>query len=262
MGVYNIRGESLLNDEPKRYRILEYNVGNFTGSSGGFTGYTGDDLDGYIADWATFIGNQNADLCLFTESRKYIDSGNTALTESSLYSKLFNNTLDYYNKTGSNANNQGFVLLSQNDQSNTSKVTFTNQNSSKNGYVGALVKLNGIDVYVVSVHLVHGGEPTYSTRDAQMAELVSAISSYDNVIIGGDLNTHDLSYELDTLINAGFTFANGGVFGTHTTYLTDPNAPLDNVGVKGDKLKLVGFNVLTDVSLSDHYPTVTEILIG
>lgn len=261
MGVYDIYGNSLLTEEPKRFRILEYNLGNF--ANGNFTGYNGNDLDGYIAEWATFIGSQNADLCLFTETRKYIDSGNTTLANNALFSKLFNNTLDYYNiTTGANIDTQGKVLLSQNEQTNTAKVTYTNQLSSHSAYVGALIKLNGVDVYVVSTHLVHGGETNYSTRAAQMAELVSAVSNYDNVIIGGDLNTHDLSYELSTLTDAGFTFANGGVFGTHSTYLTDPNAPLDNVGVRGNKLKLVGYKVLTDVTLSDHYPTITDILIG
>ena len=261
---YDINGNPSLNDL-KRIRILEYNVGNFShdatyGSSDGYSGYTGEDIDGYIAEWATFIGRQSADLSLITESRRNINSANTALSADRLYSPLFNSVLDNYVTSANNP--YGRVLLSQAEQNQTLKKTFTNQKSSSSGYVGALMNINGIDVFVVSVHFIHGGEPNYSVRALQMAELVNDISQYENVIIGGDLNTHDLSYELDTLINAGFTFANGGVWGTHSTYLTDPNAPLDNVGVKGDKLKLVGFNVLTDVSLSDHYPTITEILVG
>ena len=257
MGVYDIYGNSLIASDPKRIRILEYNVGNF--SEGGTTGYTGGDLDGYIANWATFIGKESADISLITESRRYIDSGNTALSNGRLYSPLFKEVLDDYVTSG---HNYGRVLLSQMEQSETVKKSFTNQSSSSSGYVGALMNVNGIDVFVVSVHFIHGGEPNYSVRALQMAELVNDISQYENVIIGGDLNTHDLSYELDTLKNAGFTFANGGIFGTHSTFVTDANAPLDNVGIKGDKLKLVGFDVMTDIELSDHYPTITQILVG
>lgn len=258
MAVYDINGNALtVTQEARRVRILEYNLGNF--SDGGTTGYTGDDLDGYIADWATFIGNENADLCLFTESRRYVDSAGTALSKDRIYQPLFREEMEKY---VASAGTWGWVLLSQNEQINPTWKQFAAQSSSASGYVGAMINLNGVNVYVVSVHFIHGGEPNYSIRAAQMAELVADVAQYENVIIGGDLNTHDLSYELDTLKDAGFTFANGGVFGTHTTFTTDANAPLDNVGIRGNALKLVGFNVMDTVTLSDHYPTATEILVG
>ena len=253
MELFNSDGKRLAN-KYERIRILEYNVGNF--DDGGTSGYSGNDLDGYIAEWATFIGKQSADICMFSESRKRIDSNNTVTAESGLYSPLFNEVLTY-----NPSETWGIALLSQEGQSSTQTGQFTNQSSSQSKYAGALITINGIDVYVMAVHLIHGGSATQTVRAAQMAEIVSMVSTYDNVILGGDFNTHDLSTELATLTNAGFTFANGGIWGTHSTFVTDPDAPLDNVGIKGDKLKLISYEVLTD-QLSDHYPTITEILVG
>jgi endonuclease/exonuclease/phosphatase family metal-dependent hydrolase len=117
-------------------------------------------------------------------------------------------------------------------------------------------------VYVVSVHFVHDGTNATATRIAQMQELVANITNYENIIIGGDLNTTDLT-ELATLQNAGFTFGNGGAFGTVNSFsVSNPAYPLDNVGVRGSKLKLRSFEVLSSITLSDHMPTITEILVG
>lgn len=244
--TYDIDGNRLISS----IRILEYNIGNF--SEGGTTGYTGNDLAGYMADWVSFISSCNSNICLFTESRQKVDSSNTTLSNA-IYSQIYSNVLGYYPST-----NWGAVLLSNASQSDTKTVKFTNQKSSESKYVGAMLNINGTDVYVVSVHFIHGGSANATVRTAQMNELITAISGYDNVIVGGDFNTENIA-ELVTLQNAGFTFANDG----ESTYsVSDPTLPLDNVGVKGNKLVIQSFNVLSDVSLSDHMPTITEILVG
>ena len=245
--AYDIEGYELLST----IKILEYNVGNF--SQGGTTGYSGNDLAGYMSDWISFISSCNSDVCLFTESRKYVDSSNTTLSANGIYSNVYSNVLGYYPST-----NWGAVLLSNASQSDTKTVKFTNQSSSESKYVGAMINLKGVNVYVVSVHFIHGGTENATIRTAQMNELITALSSYDNVIIGGDFNTHVLT-ELSTLQSAGFTFANDGV---STFSVSDPTLPLDNVGVRGNKLSIQSFNVLSDVTLSDHMPTITEILVG
>lgn len=257
MAIYDLDGNLLSTEELKRIRILEYNVGNFNGGATG--GYTGDDLNDYIARWNRFIGKQSADLALITESRNYIDSGNTASSSSRIYTQVFNHVLDDY---VASSGNWGRALLSNAVMKHTDKITFTAQQNSSSGYVGALININDVDVYVASVHFVHDGTNATATRIAQMQELVTNIANYENAIVGGDLNTTDLT-ELATLQSAGFTFGNGGAFGTVNSFsVSNPAYPLDNVGVRGSKLKLRSFEVLSDITLSDHMPTITEILVG
>jgi endonuclease/exonuclease/phosphatase family metal-dependent hydrolase len=251
MAIYDVNGK-IIGGEPKRYNILEYNVGNFD-----VDGYAGNDLDGYTATWAKFIGKCNADICMFSESRKYIDHGDTKTPTEVLYSKLYDNVLTYNPST-----KWGEALMSNSQQSQQISGKYVNQRSSESKYVGALINLNGVDVYVVSTHLIHDGTNNTDIRVAEMAELVALVSEYDNVIIGGDFNTTDLS-ELTTLTNAGFTFANGGLFGENNTFeVGNMIYPLDNVGIRGSKLKLQSYEILDTVTLSDHVPTITGILVG
>lgn len=239
-------------------RVLEYNVGNFShdpnyGSSDGISGYTGLNVSDYIAEWENFINSCHADIALITESRKYIDSSNSVLAESELYADVFNyQTSNYIAGTP-----WGKVLLTKAQQSNSVSKQFTRQRSSGNGYAGALITINDVDIYVVSVHFIHD-ESNSDIRTLQMQELLSDVSNYENVIIGGDLNTTNLS---ELSIMDGFTFANGTLATYNTWEYPNATYPLDNVGVKGNKLSLRSFTRLNS-ALSDHYPTLTEILVG
>lgn len=249
--VYDAQGNAIVSENNRIIKALSYNVGNF--ANGGTGGYTGNDLTDYIGNWARFIGGY--DVCFFSESRKHIDSSNSTLSDSGLYSKLYDHILAY-----NPSEDWGVALLTNDSQSATQTKKFTNQSSSESKYAGALISINGIDVYVVVVHFVHGSAT--ATRIAQMTELINAVSAYDNVIIGGDFNTSDIT-EVATLENAGFTFANGGVWGINKTYsVTDPQYPLDNIGVRGDNLKIKAFTPLSDIALSDHMPIVAEIEIA
>ena len=53
--VYDLDG-NLIGDisfiEPRRYRILQYNMGQFTGN-----GYASNDLSEYIPRWLSFLGS-------------------------------------------------------------------------------------------------------------------------------------------------------------------------------------------------------------
>lgn len=253
--VYDINGNSLT--EPKRYRVLEYNIANFT-SDGTFDGYSGDDLDGYVAGWAEFIGSCNADICLFTESRTYIDAQNSLDSKIGLYDKLYTSVSEYGDSIPWRV-----AMLSNNVQSNIRKAKFTNQISGGGSkYIAADITLNGVDICLIVTHFVHGGNDNTAVRIRQMQELITLTSNYENVIIGGDFNTHDIS-EISTFENAGFTCGNGELFGTFLTQpKPTPTYPVDNVCVRGEKLKLQSFKVLYDYGLSDHYPCIVDIVVG
>lgn len=251
MAIYDVNGK-IIGGEPKRYNILEYNVGNFD-----VDGYAGDDIDEYIASWAKFMGKCNAEICMMSEARQYIDHANTITPTEVLFSKLYSNVLTYNPSV-----KWGEALMSNGPQSQRISGQYVNQRSSESKYVGAMLNLNGVDVYVVSTHLIHDGKNNTDIRILEMQELINLLSDYDNVIVGGDFNTTDIT-ELSVMTDAGFTFANGGLFGTNNTFeVGNMVYPLDNVGVRGDKLKIQSFEVVTDIILSDHVPTITGVLIG
>lgn len=232
--------------------FLVYNIGNF--SEGKTTGHTGDDLNEYIQNWKSFIESCNADMSLFTESRKYIGSGNKAETKTSLYSPLYQYVLDYYPSM-----NWGIAMLTRSEQSETVKAKFQHQRSSESKYVKSSILIGGIPVCVVAVHLIHGGETNKDIRAQQMDELIADLENYENVIIGGDFNTHDLN-ELEPLKNAGYVFANGGAFGTFNTHTVgDPTAPLDNLCVRSNTLAIKSITAMYNIVLSDHVPLLIEI---
>lgn len=257
MAIYDIDGNRIDvggSEEYKKIRVLSYNVGNF--DNGGTAGYSGNDLDGYIAEWARFLGSCNADIALLSESRRYIDSANTVTSKNGLYSKLFNYVSDFDNGSIPWAK----VLATEIEQKNVISARFNNHGVSNAGYVGAKIIVNGVEIFVVATHLIHGGDDNIPTRVLEMQELVDLTSSYENVIIGGDLNTASLG-QLDTFRNAGFSLANGGFLGTQNTWnSTKPSLPLDNVLVKGNNIKIRSFELL-ESSLSDHLPTIAEIIV-
>jgi len=255
MAVFNLAGNRIDRGGEKRIRVLSYNVGNF--DDGGTSGHSGSDLAEYIASWTRFLGSCSADIALFTESRKYIDSANTTPSVSGLYANVFNSVSEY--DQGNIPWNK--VLATEATQTNVSKVTYVNRGSSAAGYVSAVLSINGVEVFVACTHLIHGGDENIQLRIAEMQELIAASAQYDNVIIGGDMNTASLA-QLDAFTQAGYTLGNGGVFGTQNTWnSTSPTLPLDNVIIKGNKLKFRSFEVL-DGTLSDHKAVIAEIAVS
>lgn len=262
--VYDIQGReigSLQTYEPQRIRVLQYNISNFTGD-GTFDGYAGDDLPGYIADWAKFIGSVNADICLFEENRRWIDAGNTMLTVPTLFSKLY----DYVSDWDVSDQSQSWtwpwrVTMLSNAQQKEVVKDRTSLDDAK--LIKSIMTLNGVEVCVMVVHLQYGNEQEQIQKRAQQIQtLVGLTAEYDNIIVGGDFNTRSLT-EMDALVQAGFTLGNGGTFGDYLTQpKPTPTNPVDNIIVKGPNLKLQGCEVLYDCELSDHYPMIANIVVA
>lgn len=250
--ISELTGGESFSREPKRYNVLQYNIGNFG------NGYNGNDLTGYIADWATFIGKCNADICLFSESRKFIDRGDSIESMTALYTKLY----PYASKYGNINVPWEVAMLTNVEQANLDMGLFVNQQNSLSKYIAGEITLNGVDILLMSVHLVHGGSAATEVRYLQMQKLIDMASDYDNVIIGGDFNTQDIT-EMNKMVEAGFTIGNGGLFNVFLTQEPPtPEYPVDNVCIKGDKIKFQSFKALYDCALSDHYPTLSTLLIG
>lgn len=258
--VYDINGNEISSvPELKRIRVLEYNIANFTGD-GTYYGYNGNDLSEYMAEWAKYIGSTNADICLFAESRKHIDSDNTTLSTASLFSELYNYVNDYGN---ADLEPWRVAILTNVEQTNVIGNIFTHQvTDGGSKYIMADVIINGLPVKIITVHLMHGSEQSSVTlRAQQMSELIDMTQNVDNVIIAGDFNTRSLS-ELQAMKNAGFSFSNGGIWGEFLTQgKPTPLYPVDNICVKGGHLKIQNFTVDYDCLLSDHYPSITDIIV-
>lgn len=261
MAAYNLNGDMIadLSNDAKVYNVLAYNVGNFA-DGGSHDRYSGDDLEGWITSWIQFFGKYSPDICLLSESSKYIDNAKTELSESRIYDPLYK-CVSIYNPSDS----YGAALLTNVFQSNVHSGLYTTRVSSESKYVYTTINLNGVDVFVAVTHLNHtisGQEQQCANaRAAEMAELITFASAYENVIIGGDLNC--AMSEMTPFINAGYTLANGGIFGTFNTYSEDnPVYPLDHILIRGNKLRLKDFQVFKGVTSRDHLATMAKILVG
>lgn len=257
MATYNIAGNST--EEPKEFKFLSYNVGNFSNTSS--SGYVGDDLEGYITEWLRFLGEYTPDACFLTESRTYIDNANTALSKDRLYLPIYKYATNYNQST-----DYGAVVLSNKTQNNIQSGLFATRVSSESKYICGTINFNGIDVFVAVAHLNHtveGSEQaSINARAAQMAELIAKANGHDNVIIGGDFNARTIS-EFAPFVDAGYTLANGGIFGTFETWpKNEPIYPCDSIIIKGDKLKLKDFKKFSGVTEGDHFATLATVLIN
>lgn len=257
MATYNLAGNSI--EEPKEFKFLAYNVGNF--SNGSTFGYVGNDLESYIVEWLRFFGEYTPDVCCLTESRTYIDNANTALSKDRLYLPIYKYATNYNPST-----EYGAVVLSNKAQNNIQSGLFATRVSSESKYICTTININGIDIFVAVAHLNHtvvgSEEASINARAAQMAELIAKANGHDNVIIGGDFNIRTIS-EITPFVTAGYTLANGGIFGTFNTWPeNEPIYPCDSIVFKGDNLTLKDFEIFSGVTEDDHLATMTKILIG
>ena len=259
MGIYKINGDRADFTEPKTYNFLAYNVGNFA-DYGAHEGYSGDDLEGWITDWIQFFGENTPDVCCLTESRTFVDSAKTASSKNRIYSPLYKYVSNY-----NPFDSFGVALLTNNEQDNVHSGLFTTRVSSESKYLYTTLELNGVNLFVAVAHLNHTvtGQETASNeaRLAQIAELIALSSNHDNVIIGADFNFRSIS-QFSPFTEAGFTLANGGIFGDFTTMDNDSGYTSDGVVIKGNKIKLKDFRVFKGVTSGDHLATMTKILIG
>ena len=128
------------------------------------------------------------------------------------------------------------------------------------GYINIL----GNRIGLVSCHL-----SPYSSdrRRKEAAAICELMSDYDKCIIAGDMNSEHgaANFEVDMapFRTAGYDFGNGGYWGYKNTYKLEYANPgewyIDNTLVKGASINF--YEVGSDRSISDHFPTKSEISI-
>jgi endonuclease/exonuclease/phosphatase family metal-dependent hydrolase len=126
-------------------------------------------------------------------------------------------------------------------------------------------KINGKTVGVLSCWFnVSAPE---ENRLNQLRDAIVQLASYDIAIICADTNANNQN-EFETMLgiigNAGYVSANGGYFGSFETYNLESSSykQIDNIFVRGAKIKNVICPDVYDKLCSDHYPVIADIMIN
>ena len=113
-------------------------------------------------------------------------------------------------------------------------------------------------VAIACIHPDPGtSDETTMARIEDHQQVVNRLREYERVIVAGDFNTITTN-ELDIYRTGGYTLGNNGSFGAFITYPSTSRA-LDNIVVKG--MKLEHYAVVNEQVMSDHYPSVAELIL-
>ena len=139
------------------------------------------------------------------------------------------------------------------------KVVFFEKCVQHRYYVVSKLPINDHEVIVVETHL--DWNQGADGRDCRISQIQTLISSFEDcpyVIICADYNVSGTE-EFQAFVDAGFLLANGGVFGTISTYpASKPNHVIDNIITKGFIIQSV--DVFNDAKLSDHCIVKSQLL--
>lgn len=228
---------------PVRIRAMSHNVGKYNYGTG--SGYAGDDVDEKLLAWKNMIGSNVPDFVMIQENVLYFDAGQTYSASNSLWAPLF----PY---VASDSGSLGISIRSKYPLKNAQKIA-----AGSRWVVVAETSIGAVNVAVAVTHLTPGyATADEETRQTEATAVISALSAYDHVILGGDFNTSDAD-TMALFTAAGYTLGNNGYFGAIKTL---PNESVDNIMIKG----FAFYNVTSSADqaiTSDHYPVVAEMLM-
>lgn len=191
----------------------------------------------YLPRWKAQISTTlGTDVLMINEWQDYFDRSNTYDT----YDTLFKQFYPYKYIVSNNK-----ALLSR------IPLQFTTATISS---LTIIIGTN-TDYSLAVVCWVQSNIASVATREAAYTTIISTLSAYNNVIIGGDFNNDAGAAELSKFTDAGYTLGNSGYWGDiyTCTSSTNPNyAAIDNIVVKGFVMQL--FEAGSDRLVSDHFP--------
>lgn len=218
--------------EYARMRVVHWNIGGFVYTDW----HVGDpthvipaaDAETYAQRYRALIDSVGADIFVVAEY-------NPSFSAASLVTKdvIFQCFRSVYEgaKSGASCNT---VFANITEFVGAEEVPFTVRQENRY-YTHVTARLMGENVHIVEAHLDH----TYNEkRVAQIAQLISDMSPYRYVIIGGDFNTGDeetVETEFSAFTDAGYTMLNSDYLGLVVTSLTEEY--VDNIVVKGFTMK-------------------------
>ena len=238
----------------EKLRVCQYNIGKFNyGNSGGISGTA--NVERAIANYRTFLANENIDFLTLQEIVQYIGANNTYDAEQWLFSDFFKSTSWYEKET---------KIKSQYKLTDTAFSYLHTSGDPSAWCIYGKTKVQGSEIMIVS-GVLNVTSDTAQKQRALTKLCDTIIGSTENAIIGMDVNVNSES-EADSIAtfmtNKGYKFGNWGFLGKQKTYNLNSSVYqcIDNIFVKGS-MRITNFTVPDVYSglTSDHYPVIADI---
>ena len=226
--------------------IMTFNLGQFYN---GAQKCPDDQVAIQKARYQELFAKYQPDLICTQETPEYANVGNTVKG-----STFFEDRYQYYE---GNLGSLGQMYVSNKPiLQQPLKVFYTSGSDTSRYYEKTYVYFNGIKIAVFNTHLAL----TSADRELEIAELITAMSAEEYVILCGDFNNNDGISELSAFTTAGYVLANGGTLGTFNTcgslaidnIIVSPNITIEKAKVE---------NVLFE-DRNDHRPFCAMLKIG
>lgn len=236
----SIRGEIELN----KIVVAQWNVGLYNAGVTP-TGIPNDQLDAKLPEIRNILTQLGADILIANEDVTYIDRNRTLTAYDALYRQFY----PYRVSLGSYVSIYSKYSLS-------AKVLASDYSDRK--FTIAKFEIGDKVIPIVAVHLT-----PYNTSDRQNEEsqLIAYLNGESRYLLVGDMNIGnnslaDVATEIGIFTAAGLKVANCGYWGNKVT-CPSVSAPTDNIVVKD--MYIDSFDVIENVSVSDHYPIVSKV---
>jgi hypothetical protein len=258
-GIY-IKESGVFYNEQIKLKVMTYNIGEY--SYGVSPYYLSDNYDEKLNNYKKFFMTQNCDLIGFQEQGTYLDENHTVLANDMLFDYLYPYNNDAPNwtciKSKYKLGGNGYGIFS----------------ASNRKYVFSTLIIGKKEIFIMCVHLTpNPGQEQDEKRDAEIAEILSLVSSKDYFIIFGDFNAQTPEL-FNNFINAGYKIANGGYLPFEWTYSfnktdfsnNNPSSSIryfDNIITSSNIIINDSYKVNTYNDLSsDHIPFIADLIIN
>ena len=245
--------------EPKKLRVMTYNVGHYNYGTG--VGLPAEIYDAKVIHYRRFFGAADCDIVGMQEYDSRMDAENQIWASDALW--------DYYYPYSVNTGTQTALKSKTKIQDGA-----YHQLSTGRYYVDGYID----GIYVISVHLTVGTSST-QTRLDEAAEIVALLDGKKSFIICGDFNCEPGEEDdlYNVFINAGCTVANCGWFGQYYTWSNNRADFDDYDNPTGTKLYYLA-NIIVSPNIfinnvysvpeaygklsSDHIPLIADLTVN
>lgn len=255
-----IKESSMFSNTPINLKVMTYNIGEYSYGINPY--YLSENYDEKLNNYKKFFMNQNCDLIGFQEQGTYLDENHTVSANDTIFNYLYPYNNDESNwtciKSKYKLKDNGYGIFS----------------ASNRKYVYSTLIINDKEIFIMCVHLSpNPGQEQDEKRAAEIAEILSLVSSKDYFIIFGDFNAQTPEL-FNNFINAGYKIANGGYLPFEWTYSfnktdfsnNNPSSSIryfDNIITSSNIIINDSYKVNTYNDLSsDHIPFVAYLTIN
>lgn len=249
---------------PVKLRFMQYNIGKFNyGVSGGLKA---DVVDEKIANYKKFLGEYQPNIVCMQEypveepgdgGEGWIDANHTYNPDETLFNALYPYSTEMYFEVAIKGDINPITTTNVN-------INISDASHRTKGTINSY-KINGKTVGVLSCWF-NVSAPS-ENRLNQLRDAIAQLAPFDIAIICADTNANNQD-EFETMLgiigDAGYIAANGGYFGSFETYNLNSSSykQIDNIFVRGARIKNAICPDVYDELSSDHYPVIADIMIN